>query len=87
MKVAGHELKGLMNYFKCKAKGIYFPMCCLIEYRGYRFGKFPRNFSFFQTCSNVHFANIVQYIGYKKLQRVEKLRISVRFCKCRVECI
>ena len=35
MKVAGHELKGLMSYFKCNIKGLCFPLCCLVEYRGY----------------------------------------------------
>ncbi len=36
MKAAGHELKGLMGFFKCQIPGIHVPLMTLLDYLGCR---------------------------------------------------
>jgi len=36
MKIAGHELRGLMCYYNARIPGICLPLMCLIDYCGYR---------------------------------------------------
>ncbi|KAL6050246.1 Clu domain-containing protein [Balamuthia mandrillaris] len=36
MKAAGHELKGLINMYSVRAKGVCFPLMALVDYRGFR---------------------------------------------------
>ena len=35
-KVAGHELKGLINYFNCNIENLCLPLMSLVDYRGFR---------------------------------------------------
>lgn len=35
-KVAGHELKGLINFFNCDIPGLCLPLMSLVDYRGFR---------------------------------------------------
>jgi hypothetical protein len=37
MKVAGHELRGLMSILSCGIQEINVPLMSLIDYRGYRY--------------------------------------------------
>jgi Clustered mitochondria len=36
MKVAGHELKGLISYFNLSLKEVHFPIMSLVDYLGFR---------------------------------------------------
>ena len=36
MKAAGHDLRGLVNYFECHIPGLHVPLMALIDYHGYR---------------------------------------------------
>eukprot|EP01091_Cochliopodium_minus_P014411 TRINITY_DN4888_c0_g1_i1.p1 TRINITY_DN4888_c0_g1~~TRINITY_DN4888_c0_g1_i1.p1 ORF type:complete len:1176 (-),score=401.59 TRINITY_DN4888_c0_g1_i1:28-3555(-) len=35
-KVAGHELKGCIDYFRARVDGLSFPLMALVDYKGYR---------------------------------------------------
>eukprot|EP00026_Physarum_polycephalum_P001843 Phypoly_transcript_01846.p1 GENE.Phypoly_transcript_01846~~Phypoly_transcript_01846.p1 ORF type:complete len:502 (+),score=60.52 Phypoly_transcript_01846:73-1578(+) len=35
-KAAGHDLKSLIQVYKCRTKGMHTPMMCLVDYLGYR---------------------------------------------------
>ena len=36
MKSAGNEMLGLLAYYNANVPGLYFPLVCLLEYRGFR---------------------------------------------------
>ena len=36
MKVAGHELKSLEQLMGMQVEGLYFPLLCIVDYKGYR---------------------------------------------------
>lgn len=36
MKIAGHELRGLLSYFNSGVEDLHMPLMCLIDSQGYR---------------------------------------------------